>query len=55
MLNHVEDFDALAQSALALKLPPRFLVGAATCAYQIEGAPTGRERASGIASQKSPA
>ena len=40
MSNHVEGFDALAQSAHALELPPRFLVGAATCAYQIEGAPT---------------
>ena len=48
MLNLVEDFDALALSALALKLPPRFLVGAATCAYQIEGAPTANGKGESI-------
>lgn len=48
MLNHVEGFDALAQSAGTLKLPPGFLVGAATCAYQIEGAPTANGKGESI-------
>ena len=39
MSNHAEGFDTLMKSARALKLPRQFLVGAATCAYQIEGAP----------------
>lgn len=38
MSNHVEGFDALVKSARALELPSQFLLGAATCAYQIEGA-----------------
>lgn len=48
MSNRVEGFDALVKSARALKLPPRFLVGAATCAYQIEGAPTANGKGESI-------